>query len=208
VPTSLLERPLAALRERQAMAEGAYSPNTQGWFEMCLGASFASAGVDLRAPKPGPDFEVSKGSQRIFIEAVAPTPGNPEHADAVSEPVYHDAEGRAITIEVRVIGLRCASQAPCGRSSTSSIGTAARARVLARTTISKSRSDSPPPGSQTESPLRGSDAHRLDDVTTRFRDRSHGLKEKRFYFVSPGLGIIPLRLPTSLTPLPYIRWNN
>jgi hypothetical protein len=72
----------------------------QRWFEMYLGASLVSAGIDVRAPKPGPDFEINAGSQRIFIEAVAPTPGNPEHADAVSEPVYSDAEGRAIAVNV------------------------------------------------------------------------------------------------------------
>jgi hypothetical protein len=72
----------------------------QRCFEMYLGASLVSAGIDVRAPKPGPDFEVSAGGQRIFIEAVAATPGNPEHADAVSEPVYRDAEGRAIAVEV------------------------------------------------------------------------------------------------------------
>jgi len=72
----------------------------QRWFEMYLGASLVSAGLDVRAPKSGPDFEVSAGSQRIFIEAVAPTPGNPEHADFVSEPVYRDAEGRAIAVDV------------------------------------------------------------------------------------------------------------
>jgi hypothetical protein len=72
----------------------------QRWFEMYLGASLVSAGIDVRAPKPGPDFEISAGGQRTFIEAVAPTPGDPEHADAVSEPVYSDAEGRAIAVEV------------------------------------------------------------------------------------------------------------
>ncbi len=72
----------------------------QRWFEMYLGASLVSAGIDVRAPKPGPDFEIRAGSQRIFIEAVAPTPGNPEHADAVPEPVYSDAEGRAIAVGV------------------------------------------------------------------------------------------------------------
>jgi hypothetical protein len=72
----------------------------QRWFEMYLGASLLSAGIEVRAPKPGPDLEVSAGGRRIYIEAVAPTPGNPEHADAVSEPVYTDAEGQAIAAEV------------------------------------------------------------------------------------------------------------
>jgi hypothetical protein len=83
----------------------------QRWFEMYLGASLVTAGIEVRAPKPGPDFEISAGSQRIFIEAVAPTPGNPQHADAVSEPVYVDVEGRAIAVEVPhdLITLRIAS---------------------------------------------------------------------------------------------------
>ena len=72
----------------------------QRWFEMYLGAALVSAGLTVRAPKPGPDFEISAAGKRIFIEAVAPTPGNPEHADAVSEPVYSDAEGRAIAADV------------------------------------------------------------------------------------------------------------
>jgi hypothetical protein len=72
----------------------------QRWFEMYLGASLVSAGIDVRAPKPGPDFEVRVGRQRIFIEAVAPTPGHPEHADAVREPIYTDAEGRSIAADV------------------------------------------------------------------------------------------------------------
>jgi hypothetical protein len=72
----------------------------QRWFEMYLGASLVSAGIEIRAPKPGPDFEIRAAGKRIFIEAVAPTPGNPEHADAVSEPVYSEAQGRPIAVEV------------------------------------------------------------------------------------------------------------
>ena len=54
----------------------------QRWFEMYLGASFISAGLEVRAPKPGPDFEILSNGRRIYVEAVCATSGHPLHADA------------------------------------------------------------------------------------------------------------------------------
>lgn len=65
----------------------------QRWFEMYLGATLRDAGLDVSAPKPGPDFCLTVGGQQIYIEAIAPEPGHPQHADHVPEPVYKDADG-------------------------------------------------------------------------------------------------------------------
>ena len=74
----------------------------QRWFEMYLGATLVSAGLDVRAPTPGrgPDFEVSVDGRRVLIEAVCSTAGDPNHADFVPEPVYRDAEGRSVCAQV------------------------------------------------------------------------------------------------------------
>jgi hypothetical protein len=72
----------------------------QRWFEMYLGAALRRAGCDVSAPKPGPDFQLRDGDRRIFIEAIAPTAGNPEHADAVPESVYRDERGVPIAVRV------------------------------------------------------------------------------------------------------------
>ena len=82
----------------------------QRWFEMYVGASLRRAGLHVEAPKPGPDFRVIVEGRRIFIEAIAPTGGNPLHADAVPEPNYRDAEGtpRAVQVPHSKITLRIA----------------------------------------------------------------------------------------------------
>jgi hypothetical protein len=74
----------------------------QRWFELYLGAALVDAGLDVRAPTPGkgPDFEIHAGGRRIFVEAVCPTAGDPEHPDAVSEPDYRDADGRPAAVQV------------------------------------------------------------------------------------------------------------
>jgi hypothetical protein len=74
----------------------------QRWFEMYVGAALIDAGLDVRAPTPGrgPDFEIHAGGRRIYVEAVCPTGGDPEHPDAVPEPVYRDAEGRLVAVQV------------------------------------------------------------------------------------------------------------
>jgi len=82
----------------------------QRWFEMYLGVSLRRAGLNISAPKPGPDFRVEVEGSPIYIEAVAPTGGNPFHADVVGEPVYHEIDGtpRALQIPYTKITLRIA----------------------------------------------------------------------------------------------------
>lgn len=82
----------------------------QRWFEMYLGAGLRRAGLDVAAPKPGPDFRVVVEGRPIYIEAIAPTGGNPLHADAVVEPTYRDTDGtpRAIQVPHAKITLRIA----------------------------------------------------------------------------------------------------
>jgi hypothetical protein len=82
----------------------------QRWFEMYVGASLRRAGLNVEAPKPGPDFCVVLEGSRIFIEAIAPTGGNPLHADAVPEPNNRDSDGtpRAIQVPHAKITLRIA----------------------------------------------------------------------------------------------------
>lgn len=77
----------------------------QRWFEMYLGASLRRAGLEVTAPKPGPDFRVVVEGKPIYIEAVAPTGGDPVHADAVPEPVYKDADGTPRAIQVPHTGI-------------------------------------------------------------------------------------------------------
>ena len=72
----------------------------QRWFEMYLGAALRRAGLHVEAPKPGPDFRVLVNGRPIYIEAVAPTGGNPLHPDAVPDPVYKDARGRPMAARV------------------------------------------------------------------------------------------------------------
>jgi hypothetical protein len=83
------------------------------WFEMYMGATLVSAGLEVSAPTPGrgPDFQILADGRRIFIEAVCPTAGDPEHDDAVPEPVYTEAHGesQAVQVPTDLITLRIAS---------------------------------------------------------------------------------------------------
>jgi hypothetical protein len=72
----------------------------QRWFEMYLGVSLRRAGLNVSAPKPGPDFRVLLESGPVYIEAVAPTGGHPLHADHVGEPDYLDADGNPQATQV------------------------------------------------------------------------------------------------------------
>lgn len=65
----------------------------QRWFEMYLGTTLRDAGLDVSAPKPGPDFCVMVDGRPIYIEAIAPQAGHPQHADHVPEPNYKNADG-------------------------------------------------------------------------------------------------------------------
>jgi type I restriction enzyme S subunit len=65
----------------------------QRWFEMYLGTTLRDANFDVSAPKPGPDFCVTVDGRQLYIEAIAPEAGHPEHADHVPEPIYKEADG-------------------------------------------------------------------------------------------------------------------
>jgi hypothetical protein len=70
------------------------------WFEMYLGAALRRAGLTVEAPKPGPDYRVPVDGRSVYIEAIAPTAGDPLHADVVPEPIYTDAQGQALAAQV------------------------------------------------------------------------------------------------------------
>lgn len=72
----------------------------QRWFETYLGATLRRAGLNVTAPKPGPDFRVVVEGTPIYVEAVAPTGGHPHHADVVEEPVYLDSDGTPQAVQV------------------------------------------------------------------------------------------------------------
>ncbi|MGQ0682742.1 hypothetical protein [Bradyrhizobium sp.] len=59
--------------------------NARFW-EMYLTASFIFAGFEVTCPKPGPDVGITYKGQRIWFEAVSPTPGEPNSPDYVPEP--------------------------------------------------------------------------------------------------------------------------
>jgi hypothetical protein len=67
---------------------------------MYLGSSLLSAGLEVSAPKPQPNFEIRANGQRIFVEAVCAAAGHPLHDDAVPEPVYQDADGEVVADQV------------------------------------------------------------------------------------------------------------
>ena len=59
----------------------------QRWFEMHLTVALKRTGLSVTSPKPGPDVLLETNAGRIWIEAVAPTGGDPaENADAVVDP--------------------------------------------------------------------------------------------------------------------------
>lgn len=53
---------------------------------MYVGNALLDAGHNLIAPKPGPDFGIELNGQRIWIEAVAATAGDPCKPDSVVQP--------------------------------------------------------------------------------------------------------------------------
>ncbi len=58
----------------------------QRWFEMYLTVFFIRSGLKVTCPKPGPDILLEIDGRRIWIEAVCPTPGEPDYPDSVPEP--------------------------------------------------------------------------------------------------------------------------
>jgi hypothetical protein len=55
----------------------------QRFWEMYLGVTLLDAGHSIVAPKPGPDFGLTLGGRRIWIEAVTATPGEIGRPDSV-----------------------------------------------------------------------------------------------------------------------------
>lgn len=70
------------------------------WFEMYLGAALRRTGLDVSAPKPGPDFRVLVNRRPAYIEAIAPTPGRADTPDSVPQPVYKDEHGNPMASRV------------------------------------------------------------------------------------------------------------
>lgn len=80
------------------------------WFEMYLGVSLLGMGLDVSAPKPGPDLRVRHGDLTIWFEAIVPTAGDRLHADAVPEPYVArpDTVPVAQSVPVNQVALRVA----------------------------------------------------------------------------------------------------
>lgn len=57
----------------------------QRWFEMYLTISLLRSGIDVCCPKPGPDIQVNLNGQRVYIEAVCATSGEPNRPDSVPD---------------------------------------------------------------------------------------------------------------------------
>ena len=58
------------------------------WFEMYLTVSLLRAGHEVDCPKPGPDVLLKVGGQRIWIEAVCASAGDPRRSDSVPRTVF------------------------------------------------------------------------------------------------------------------------
>lgn len=80
----------------------------QRFWEMYLTVAMLDAGYAVTAAKPGPDICVRHRGQRVWIEAVAATAGDPSHPDSV--PAYEPPrEGEIISgfVPQDQIVLRC-----------------------------------------------------------------------------------------------------
>lgn len=82
----------------------------QRFWEMYVGVTLLEAGHDIQAPKPGPNFGFTLRGHRIWIEAVAATPGEPGRPDSIP-PLDPRAEmtARAEYVPQDKIVLRCTS---------------------------------------------------------------------------------------------------
>ncbi len=58
--------------------------NARFW-EMYLACSLEDAGFTINCPKPGPDILIQYQGKKIWIEAIAPTSGEPEKPDSVPD---------------------------------------------------------------------------------------------------------------------------
>jgi hypothetical protein len=81
----------------------------QRFWEMYLSATLLDAGHMIIAPKPGPDFGLMQYGRRIWIEAVAATPGALGKPDSV--PQLEPQEGKMTSgyVPQDKIVLRCTS---------------------------------------------------------------------------------------------------
>jgi type I restriction enzyme S subunit len=76
---------------------------------MYVGITLLEAGHAIHAPKPGPDFGLTLGSRRIWIEAVAATPGELGRPDSIPPLEIRAGMVRAEYVPQDKIVLRCTS---------------------------------------------------------------------------------------------------
>jgi hypothetical protein len=81
----------------------------QRFWEMYVGVSLLDTGHAVVAPKPGPDFGVTLAGRRIWIEAVAATPGEPGKPDSVAQIEPQDGRITSGYVPQDGIVLRCTS---------------------------------------------------------------------------------------------------
>jgi type I restriction enzyme S subunit len=76
---------------------------------MYVGVTLLEAGHTICAPKPGPDFELTLDGRRLWIEAVAATPGEPGRPDSIPPLDLRLGMARAEYVPHDKIVLRCTS---------------------------------------------------------------------------------------------------
>ncbi len=81
----------------------------QRFWEMYVGVSLLDAGHAVISPKPGPDFGVMLAGRRIWIEAVAATPGEPGKPDSVLQIEPQEGQITSGYVPQDRIVLRCTS---------------------------------------------------------------------------------------------------
>ena len=87
------------------------------WFEMYLTVSLIRRGFVVQCPKrdEGPDVLVTSCQQRIWIEAVCATSGQPGAPDSVPEPI--DGKCMPVPVDQYVLRIRTSLQYKAGRFS-------------------------------------------------------------------------------------------
>ena len=81
----------------------------QRFWEMYVAVTLLDAGHAIDAPKPGPDFSLTLAGRKIWVEAVAPTPGEPGKPDSVPQLEPQQGEITSGYFPQDRIVLRCAS---------------------------------------------------------------------------------------------------
>jgi hypothetical protein len=77
------------------------------WFEMYLTVTLMRAGFHVECRKPGPDILVTVNGQRIWIEAIAATGGDPTKPDSV-RPIPLDGEAHDTPVRQMALRIRAA----------------------------------------------------------------------------------------------------